>query len=235
MKYLSIFIFSKNRACQLDALLRSLKLNFKEWNDSEVNILYNYDNNLFGRGYEKVQIDHPEFNYIKENNFRNDFLNIIQKASSDWLCGFTDDTIFKNTFSLLEEEFIFFQKNISSLKLISLSLRLYPGIQFCYPMNNLFSPHPKFIHDKYLIWNWTKLTPDWGYPLSIDSHVFNKEHFSFLISKFDFQNPNILESNLDYLSKIYFKNSLKYFVINNDISFRWNYIFNYFNLISSNI
>ena len=65
---MNIIIFSKDRACQLDLFLRSLKKYFKEFEELNFNILYTYSNDKFKIGYDKLFTIHNDsnLNYIKE-------------------------------------------------------------------------------------------------------------------------------------------------------------------------
>ena len=82
---LNIIVFSKNRSCQLELFLRSMKLYFKEFNEHKINILYTYSNDKFKEGYDKVISIHNDknINYIKETQpFKNHILLLlIQKIN----------------------------------------------------------------------------------------------------------------------------------------------------------
>ena len=67
---INIVIFSKDRACQLELFLRSMKNFFFEWSLCKVSILYTYSNDSFKKGYEKTRFYHPEFNYVLEDGIR---------------------------------------------------------------------------------------------------------------------------------------------------------------------
>ena len=48
-------VFSKNRACQLDQLLRSLVEHLEEWNLFHITVIYVAENEDFKEGYRIVQ------------------------------------------------------------------------------------------------------------------------------------------------------------------------------------
>ena len=77
-----------------------------------------------------------------------------------------------------------------------MSLRLSPDIKYCYT-SNIFSPPPEF--DPNLVWNWQKQpkNSDWGYPMSLDGHIFRtSEIYDRIIFNRSFNNPNTLETQL---------------------------------------
>jgi hypothetical protein len=77
---LNIIVFSKDRACQLELFLRSMKYYFKEFYESKINVLYTYSNDSFKNGYDKLIEIHNDdnINYIKETtNFKNHVLMLL--------------------------------------------------------------------------------------------------------------------------------------------------------------
>ena len=62
MKDINIIIFGRDRGCQLELLIRSMKEFFKEFNECEIKILYTYSNNEYEKGYEKLKIIHTDSN-----------------------------------------------------------------------------------------------------------------------------------------------------------------------------
>jgi hypothetical protein len=68
-------IFSKDRACQLDALLRSLedhlRLNFNHI------VIYTYTNDEFKKGYEMAEKRHPNVKFVHETNLKKDILSCM--------------------------------------------------------------------------------------------------------------------------------------------------------------
>lgn len=71
---ISILCWSKDRACQLNALLRSLKT----YIPSSVVVLYTYSNDDFRCGYDVVRAEHPFVTFVKENDFYEDTIFSIE-------------------------------------------------------------------------------------------------------------------------------------------------------------
>lgn len=188
---LNLIIFSKDRACQLELLIRSMKKFFKEFNHTPINILYTYSNNDYKKGYDKLFGLHSGNNilYIKESNFRLQTINLIN-ISNPFTIFFVDDNIFKENFSLIDEQFRIFADD---LNILTLSLRLHPRLSYCYPTNSIMTK-PKF--NSKLIYNWTTERGDYGYPMSLDGHFFRTIEIKNLSNSIMFNNPNSYEFNL---------------------------------------
>ena len=194
---LNIIIFSKDRACQLELLLRSLKLFLQNWQSYSVHIIYAYSNSDYQQGYELVKIQYHEFNYLPESQeeINSDFKSKVLecfKNDSSYTMFLVDDLVFKSFVDITD---ITFQTFVNNSDILCLSLRLSPNIKYCYTTNS-FSPPPSF--DENLVWNWQKQSKntDWGYPMSLDGHIFRTSEIYNLILNQSFNNPNTLESQL---------------------------------------
>jgi len=187
----NILIFSKNRAAQLELLLRSIKEFFTDWLDFKFNILYTYGTNEYERSYEILKKIHPEFNYILETDFKAQIVSIID-PEMPYTLFFVDDNVFKEPFTFRSDLLKKFKarENISCI-----SLRLYPGIIYCYPMR-IPSPPPEFIED----WTWacSGTIGDWNYRMSLDGHIFRTSDIYESIRRLPYKNPNSFESLMSF-------------------------------------
>lgn len=186
----NILIFSKNRACQLELLLRSIKDNFNNWENQTFKILYLYTNGEYKKGYEKLFEIHPEFNYIEQTKSFSDHLIDMFDLNNKYTMFGMDDNVFKEPFNLDSNHFGLF---VSNTDVVALSLRLHPNITFCYPMQ-ISSPPPKSYND-YNMFQWVGLSGDHGYPMSLDFNIFRTNDILYYIyNKHMYNNPNSLES-----------------------------------------
>lgn len=190
---IDIIIFSKDRAMQLDAFLRSLQKYHKDLDKCSINILYTYSNDNFKRGYDLIKTKYPDFNFVYEQNFNNDLNTIFESGKYDYVQFFVDDNIWKNEFKLSDREFIEFKNNTS---LLALSLRLYPKINYCYPMKLHIDNIPESIDNNFYIWEWNGKLGDWGYPMSVDGNIFRKSDIGNYIKYSQYDNPNTFESTM---------------------------------------
>lgn len=191
----NIIIFSKDRAAQLDLLLRSLKLNLKEFKDCRLSILYNYSSDEYLQAYKQIENNNElgiSINFIPDNlhgSFKESLLRTID-LKNQLTMFLVDDIIFKTSFSLEDREIQFVKNN---QEIIAHSLRLWKGIDYCYATNNPNSI-PKFV--KGCIWNWTNAEGDWNYPMSVDGNIYRTNFIFEKINQINFKNPNQLEAGL---------------------------------------
>lgn len=229
----NIIVFSKDRACQLELFLRSMKLYFKEFSEYKINILYTYSDLKFKQGYEKLFKIHDDdnINYIKESqNFRNDVLFLLN-SDNPYSVFFVDDIVFKNPFTLDCKQFKLFTMNDD---ILALSLRLHPYLTYCYSARVRMNA-PNF--DSNLLFKWYGLAGDYGYPMSLDGHFFRTKDILALSRALNFNNPNSYESvlsmyPLNRLKMICFEESI---IVNNPINKVQNFNNNYHGNITAGI
>jgi hypothetical protein len=195
---INIVIFSKDRACQLELLLRSLKHFFKEWQLCNISVIYKFTDADSSDGYDLCKKLHPEFEYVSQNfgkdlgqSFKDLTLSVIDDANP--LTFFmVDDLLFKDDVSITDPEFAQFA---NAEDVLCLSLRMSSLIDYCYPINKTVSPPPEILQGE-SYWDWTSASGDWGYPMSVDGHVFNTEVIKPLVKFLNYSNPNLFESGL---------------------------------------
>jgi len=228
---INITIFSKDRACQLELLIRSMKLYFKEFYENEINILYTYSNDKFKEGYEKLFLIHNDknINYIKETLKFKEHVLLLLNQENPYTIFFVDDIVFKNPFSLESKQFKLFTMND---EILTLSLRLHPYLTYCYPARIRMNP-PNF--DSNLIFKWQGQSGDYNYPMSMDGHFYRTKEFSALTKVLNFNNPNSYEGilagyPLNRPKMICFEESV---IVNNPINKVQNYNNNIHGIISA--
>ena len=184
-------VFSKDRACQLNLLLSSLEKNAK--NIFEIKVIYTSSNLEFEEGYEKLINQYPEVKWIKESsNFKEDVLNSIQNTESDYTSFFTDDDIVYRT--LNEDDLT--SKLKEDKDAFCFSTRLGLNTNKCYTMKCDNVIKPSFEDEKFISWDWKIHYMDFGYPLSVDGHIFRTKEILKLTKKVSFENPNTYEASL---------------------------------------
>ena len=200
---LNVIIFSKDRAMQLDLLLQSILLNFNV-EDYKLNILYKASNDEYNRGYNIIRDLYPQFNYKKEENFKEDLVSLFN--DSEYTTFLTDDDIIYQSFKLNNDEL----HNIFMLTEANcFSLRLGLNTRHCYTMQRLNSLEDfktyNFYYDTDLIepvisWKVKDATNDYAYPMSVDGHIFKTIYIKELCNFLDYYNPNMFEAMLSNLS-----------------------------------
>ena len=190
---INAIVFSKDRASQLYLFLNSIEKNAKDIFDLKV--VYTYSNDEFKKGYDKLQelcknasID---VSFVKETaSFKQDVLNLLN-LKYQFTTFFTDDDVL---FDKVDYETI--EKSFKNESVFCFSLRLGMNTTFCYTM----SQNNKLViseeTDDTIIFDWQKSYMDYGYPLSVDGHVFRTKEIAKLSKAISFNSPNTFEGNL---------------------------------------
>ena len=182
---INIIIFSKDRACQLDLLLRSLRRRFKL--GYTLSVLYTYSNDNYKEGYVLVKNIWSRYVYFKkELNFKEDLINMFLTNYKFTLYltddnFFTKDVIVDGYFKLFEDSDIF----------LALSLLKSRNNKYLYDNSDRLSYQPEWIDD--IIWNWKKSLGIWNYCMSLATNIYNTEDLRNCITKLPFTGPNTLE------------------------------------------
>jgi len=186
---MNIIIFSKDRACQLDLLLNSMSKMLKEYTQCKINTLYTASDTYYEYGYDKLKNIHQRINFINECNFKSDLIENID-SQKQYTVFFVDDIVCKEPFSIDSDELKLMDKDPD---ILCLSLRLDPQLTYCYAYNTEMNA-PNF--DNKLRWHWDGMDGDFGYPMSLDGHIFRTKDILPLLSRLKYFNPNSLEGRL---------------------------------------
>lgn len=213
---LNILVFSRDRACQLELFIRSMKFYFKEFSEHKINILYTYSNDKYKEGYDKLFTIHNDsnINYIKESQDFKRHVVLLLNQENPYTIFFVDDIVFKNPFTLNSKQFKLFTLNED---ILTLSLRLHPYLTYCYAAR-IRQTSPNF--DSNLLFKWYGAQGDYGYPMSLDGHFFRTKEITAVTKAISFNNPNSYESvlsgyPLNRLKMICFEESV---IVNNPVN-----------------
>jgi len=183
---MNIILFSKDRAAQLELFIRSMKEYFNEYNSHKISVLYTYSTDFFKKGYDKLILKYPELNWFKEKNFKSNLVSLLD-INKKYTVFFVDDIIWKNKFSIQDIEFKNFENNQN---ILTLSLRLHPNLTYCYAASVNMKPLSTNV------WNWRGLPGDFGYPMSVDGHLYRTNEIIGLVKGLQYKNPNQFEAIL---------------------------------------
>ena len=189
---INAIVFSKDRACQLDCFLRSVEKNVEKTLPIKWSVVYLATTSESQKGYEKLfqrAFHECTFYDEKKEGFKQTTLNLLREESP-YHVFFVDDDCFKCNWNPKDGclELLKQKKD-----LLTVSLRMDPSYDFCYTQKRK-TPPP--IIGKDGIWKWKGLEGDWGYPMSLDGHIFRSQDILPLIRSIDFKNPNSLEARL---------------------------------------
>jgi hypothetical protein len=193
---LNIVIFSKDRACQLDLLLRSISVFFPV--DDQVRILYTASGKEYDDGYAIAKQKHQYAMWVDErqpteqygSGFRAWVKQLIDPGKP-YTMFLVDDNVFKEPFSMETNER--FQTFKARNDVSCFSLRMHPGIRYCYTERRE-CPTPTFTEPG--TWVWRSSISDWAYSMSCDGHIFNTADIFPLVHSLPYANPNTFEGIL---------------------------------------
>lgn len=193
---MQFLIWSKDRACQLDMLIRSILDNCVSSSGERIipgpiDILYTASDADYLASYEQLAKQYPRISFVKEESFKRDTISLIKERT---ICFCTDDCVFFDNFGIQEE-----LAEVCS----AFSYRLGFNTRYQHTLGGIIQPSLNRyaeMPDNRIVWKWTEYSNihDYGYPMSVDGHVFLSSRIIPLLKEIDFNNPNQLESQLFY-------------------------------------
>lgn len=201
-------VFSKDRAMQLDALLRSFFSHCMDANQISLKVLYTGSSEVFLDQYSELAAEYPMVDFILQNDFKQDVLCLLdiqpsflarffsrKKAdnSKKYVLFLVDDNIFIGDFS--------FSQIVEALgieeKALGFSLQLGENINYCYPLNAAlcFPPYESILAN-IIRYSWPEAGEGLNYPLEVSSSVYRWPEIAALLPDLAFSNPNILEARM---------------------------------------
>lgn len=174
---MNVIIFSKDRAAQLDLLLRSMP----GWFD-EVYVIWTASDHKYASGYE--MLDFREAMSVRQSQDFKDDVVWYADSPNEYTMFLTDDDVFLRDFVM----------PVIPDNVACLSLRLNPRMDYCYTLNR--SQKAPKMSSSGNIWDWRNADADYGYPMSLDGHIFRTKDILPLLEKLDYHNPNTLEGQL---------------------------------------
>lgn len=186
MKYANLLVFSKDRACQLQAFLTSFRRHVRD--DLDMSVLYTASTPQFEAGYCRLISTTGSAHLIREDGaFKDALLRLIDDRKK-YTVFFVDDIVFRRDHSFYCDELDWLDDG----DVACISLRLSKSINYTYS-TDLPSPCPIKGARK---WRWFGQPGVWGYPMSLDGHVFLTSDILPSVQRIDFHGPNELEAAL---------------------------------------
>ena len=176
---MTAIVFSKDRALQLDAFLRSFETYV--WPVLNIEVLYLATSERHHAAYQEVFGRHRCAYPRAQGDFRADVLSLVPDSGAVVL--FVDDQMFVRPWRVTP--------------MAGLSLRLAPHLTHCYT-NQTEQAQPSWIPftPELLSWRWSEQAGDWSYPISLDGHVFEAHELRLMLAQIRFHSPNSLEEAL---------------------------------------
>lgn len=196
-------IFSKDRALQLHALLASYLE--KVVAPAPAYVLFQTSSQSHKKAYEDLIkiFSKQNISFIKQNNrisFRTDLIELLSSIQSEKIIFLVDDIIFIENLDL--NDFTKFNTDT-----FVPSLRMGMHLKRCYTLQQE-QPLPEWIsglikdEDK-VCWKWESGIFDWGYPLSVDGHIYSTQEMVSISKLISFNAPNSFEDGLQKFTKLF--------------------------------
>ncbi len=173
-----VLIFSKDRACQLDALLRSIEENGPGY--SSVTVLYVWSDYAQGEAYWQLTRAGHAVRWLPQDRFSDQTRSWLERAG-DVLSFLVDDQIFYGKATLAPSPGMVYQYGLNTTR--------------SHTMGGDSHPHVQVARDGWFTWTWRDSTGDFAYPLSIGGNVYDKAE---LLEAWPdhFDSPTSLEAQL---------------------------------------
>lgn len=190
---INVVIFSKDRASQAEACVRSFLKHFTQAKQANISVLYKASTASFHEGYEKAKNlldDISNLEWLPENNFQEQTRSLVNRTDAALTMFLVDDIIFVSPVSLEDNQI----RLLENPSLLAVSLRLHSGVKSCYATNQATSV-PRFV--KGCVWDWRQAEGDWKYPMSVDGNIYRTDLIKQFVNALQFTNPNTLEAAFD--------------------------------------
>lgn len=203
-------LFSKDRALQLDAVLRSFSLHCLDADLVDLKVLYTASSKMLWSQYQRLARDYPGVTFIAQNDFRRDVLRILDIPSSTWerlylrlsnnktvddryVLFLVDDNIFVRNFRIAEAVTALDNEKDA----LGLALQLGKNVTFCYPLDIPLSfPAYVPVTGQVIKYCWTEAGAGLNYPLEVSSSLYRLSDITGLLARLKFSNPNLLEGQM---------------------------------------
>lgn len=197
-------IFSKDRAFQLHALLESIKFFDHENIFNPLVVIYDCSLPEYFDSYEILKHDWTSVQFISQTVFKADVMYQLNRAK-EHVMFLVDDMLMRHPmlFEWKELEFLFRTNGDVG----TVSLRLGDNTTVQYQSRQTIEPIRRAQHADGNLSYWNSFaqptTSNWGYPLSVDGHVFRTTDMRGVLQRLTFHAPNTMEEQMS-LQKSYF-------------------------------
>jgi hypothetical protein len=132
-----------------------------------------------------------------EKNFARDLRQILAEIKAPKIFFLVDDDLFTEDVNIVDFADVDLSRFVPSL-------RLGRNLRRCYLVGSTM-PLPRFHDDvegrkSYLAWHWRDGVFEWGYPMSVDGHIFRTEEIRIVTEAISFVAPNTFEAGLNHFT-----------------------------------
>lgn len=204
-------VFSKDRAMQLDATLKSFYLNCLDPNLIQLKVIHVSSSKLFANQYSQLKKEYPQVKFVNQGNFKQDVFWLLGMPGTTWgrlllrlrfsrldlqekyVLFLVDDNIFIRNFHLSDA----LAALESEKDALCFSLQLGTNLTYCYPLDiPLRFPAYLAVAGQVIKYRWTEAGGGLNYPLEVSSSLYRLSDIAKLLMSLNFSNPNILEGQM---------------------------------------
>jgi hypothetical protein len=178
---INAIVFSTDRAAQLNILLESILKNADDV--FKLTVLFVATDDTFMESYKRVISDerYSEISFIEATDLKSQVIEALNSGEK-YSCFFLDDDIIYKPISFSEIE----NTIDSDEDLVCFSLRLGKNTTFCYTLGTDNVMHDIETNENIMKWDWSLHYLDFGYPFSMDGHIYRTKDILKLTKKSDF-------------------------------------------------
>lgn len=191
----AVIFFSKDRAMQLDAAIRSFYAHCKDTTFAEKVIIHTTSDLEHHKQYKQLEKENPDFTFVREN----DIVSQIVEIAKHWrfVSFHCDDNIYIRDFSFAQAVRLLRENRM----ILGHSFRLGKNVTYSYTRNSPeVQPQFTYLRDNIMCFDWTKMKPrGFGYPLEVSASVYRSNDIIPLILK----NPDCAVGNIESYLKNY--------------------------------
>jgi hypothetical protein len=203
-------VFSKDRALQLDAALRSFFRHCRDPEQVSLTVIYAGSSRLSLDQYCQLQHDFPTAEFIAQGDFRQDVFDLVRipvsrvgrfavraglaKRPDKRLVMFlVDDNIFVRDFGLADVARALHEEEGA----LGFALQMGRNLNYCYPLDlPLEFPAAIPVLGDIVKYRWPDAGRGLDYPLEVSSSLYRLGDVARLLAGLDFRNPNMLETHM---------------------------------------
>lgn len=205
-KKINAIVYSNDKASQLKLFLESAKKNATGF---DFTVIYNYSNEDFKTGYEIVTQNerYEDITFIHQEDLKEQLLGLL-KSDYGHSCFFMDDDLFyrrsaaKDAIKWLDHDEDVF----------CFSYRLGENVTHCYTLNSENVMHDIEVDGDFMTWDWTLHYLDFGYPCSLNGHVFRTKELYKFVKRAKFFSIEELESQLFEITEQFPRNKMTSYI-----------------------
>ena len=198
-----VIVFSKDRALQLHALLGSYFE--KVFSPVPIHVLYQTSSSEHQKAYQEVFelyscYDTSAVRQKDDYSFRTDLIEMLESVHAGKIFFLVDDDLF------IEDVDMYDFTKFDTDKFVP-SLRMGLNLTRCYTKQQS-QQLPEYVPDimdksDKISWEWNSGAYDWGYPLSVDGHLFATQEIIDISKIISFNSPNTFEANLQQFLRLF--------------------------------